>query len=93
LSPENPSFMGLDAWLAGFYPHGLIRGIDKALKIIVSAQQTATRASFTRNTLDLGEPRNVLGDVDALRQRGIDALAQVMETPPTRRGSPRQLFE
>jgi len=93
LSPENPSFMGLDARVAGFYPHGLINGIDIALKIIGAAHQHPTCNCFTRNTLDLGEPRDVLGAVDALRQRSVTTLAQAMETPPTRRNSPRQLFE
>ena len=92
MSPENPSFIGLDAWVAWFDPHSVMPVIYVALKIIGSAQQTATRASFTRNTLDLGEPRDVRG-VDAFRQRGIDALAQAMETPPTRCGLPGQLFE
>ena len=84
MSPENPSFIGLDAWVARFYPHGLINGFDIALKIIGAAHQHATCTCFTRNTLDLGELRDVRGAVDALRQRGIDALAQAMETPPTR---------
>ena len=70
LSPENPSFIGLDAWVAGFYPHGLMNGIYIALKIIGATHQHATRTCFTRNTLDLGEPRDVRG-VDAFRQRGV----------------------
>ena len=84
MSPENSSFIGLDAWVAGFYPHGLINGIDIALKIIGAAHQHATCNCFTRNRLDLGEPRDVLGAVDALRQRSVTTLAQAMETPPTR---------
>ena len=93
MSPENPSFIGLDAWVAGFYPHGLMNGIYIALKIIGAAHQHATCTCSTRNRLDLGEPRDVLGAVDALRQRSVTTLAQAMETPPTRRNSPRQLFE
>ena len=58
--------------------------IDGMIKAIVGIQVTIERLEGKSKLSQNREPRDVLGAVDALRQRGISALAQAMETPPTR---------
>ena len=67
--------------------------IDGLIRAIVGIEVTIERLEGKSKLSHNREARDLLGAVDALRQRGISALAQTMETPPTRRGSPRQLFQ
>ena len=58
--------------------------IDGMIKAIVGIQVTIERLEGKSKLSRNREPRDVLGAVDALRQRGVSALAQAMETPPNR---------
>ena len=62
--------------------------IDGMIKAIVGIQVSITRIEGKSKLSQNREPRDVDGAVDALRQRGVDALADAMADPPTRGRKP-----
>lgn len=59
--------------------------IDGMIKAIVGIQVSITRIEGKSKLSQNREPRDIHGAVDALRQRGVEAMADAMANPPTRR--------